>query len=97
MALRKNLVKWSALKAYCHQHGIGLLVTDGRYAIQQIQRHQIKPDFSNFVLDKLRQGDLNWIEYKKIKEQFNSSRNDFVALILKNRLVGKLNPYHLSY
>ena len=97
MALQRNLAKWSALKAYCSQHGLGLLVTDGRYTIQQIQQHQVKPDFSNYVLEKLYQGNMIWTEYKKIKEQFKPSRNDFVSLVLNNRLIWKLNPFFLGF
>ena len=97
MALQSNLTKWSALKAYCQKQGWGLLVTDGQYSIQQIQRHQIKPDFANCVLSRLRRKSLNWTEYKKIKEQFNPNRNDFVALVLNNRLVWRLSPFYLSF
>ncbi|MEL7409749.1 MAG: TnsA endonuclease N-terminal domain-containing protein, partial [Cyanobacteria bacterium J06558_2] len=97
MALKKNLTKCSALKAYCAQNSLGLLVTDGRYSIQQIQRHEVKVDFSNAILEKLRQGNINWTEYKKIKDQFNPSRDDFVALVLKNKLFWKLSPFLLGF
>ena len=97
MALKENLTKWSALKAYCQKQVWGLLVTDGQYSIQQVQRHQIKQDFADFVLNRLHQKSLNWAEYKKIKERFNPSRNDFVALVLKNRLVWQLSPFYLSF
>jgi len=97
MALRKNIDKWSALKAYCNQQGLGLLITDGRYAIQQIQQHKVKPDFSDYVLEKLHQGNIAWTEYRKIKEQFNPSRNDFVSLVLNNKLVWKLSPFFLGF
>lgn len=97
MALRENLTKWSALKAYCAQNGLGLLITDGRYSIQQIQQHEVKSDFSNSVLEKLRQGSINWTKYKEIKEQFNPSRDDFVALVLKNKLFWQLSPFLLSF
>jgi len=97
MALQQNLAKWSALKVYCAQNGLGLLVTDGIYSIQQIQRHEVKPDFSDSVLEKLLQGNMDWTEYKKIKEQFNPSRDDFVALVLKNKLVWKLSPFLLGF
>ena len=77
--------------------GLGLLVTDGKYSIQQIQRHEVKPDFADSVLAKLRQGNIGWTEYKKIKEQFNPSRDDFVALVLKHKLVWKLSPFFLGF
>lgn len=97
MGLKRNLNKWTALKLYCHQHGFGLLVTDGRYTIQQIQKHKVKLNFANAVLNKLQQGSIGWSEYREIKEQFCPSRNDFIALVLNNKLVWKLNPFYLSF
>ncbi len=35
MALQVNLKKWTALKHFCANNGLGLLITDGRYTIQQ--------------------------------------------------------------
>lgn len=96
MGLKRNLNKWSALKAYCDYQGLGLLVTDGKYAIQQIQKHQIKVDFANAVLNKLQDESLDWYEYKEIKEKYCPSNNDFIALILNNKLVWKLSPFYLG-
>ena len=96
MALKINLVKWAALKEYCTQNGLGLLVTDGRYTIQQIMSHKSNPDFTNAVLAKLGEGNLNWNQYKEIREQFNPSTKDFASLIMRNKLTWLLNPFSLS-
>jgi hypothetical protein len=40
MALRENLIKWEALKRFCEKYGLGLLITDGKSSIQQIQKHR---------------------------------------------------------
>lgn len=97
MGLKINLIKWTALKKFCNDRGLGLLVTDGRYAIQQIQKHSIDPDFANALLDRLKLGSIGWSEYKKIKERYSPSRNDFIAVVLNNKLIWKLSPFYLSY
>lgn len=96
MALQENLIKWAALRKFCAKNGLGILITDGRYSIQQVQRQEVKPEFANAVLASLRQGPLSWIQYKDIRDKYNVSRNEFLALILKNRLVWKLSPFTLS-
>ena len=97
MALKINFVKWAALKEYCNQNGLGLLVTDGRYAIQQIMNYESDPEFTNAVLAKLREGNnLNWNQYKEIRELFHPSTKDFASLIMRNKLTWILNPFSLS-
>jgi hypothetical protein len=96
MALRRNLVKWSALRKFCSQTGIGILITDGRYSIQQVQQHDVNPDFAKEVLSSLQRGALSWNEYREIRDRHDVSRNDFLALILKNRLFWDLQPFRLS-
>lgn len=96
MALHKNLVKWSALRRFCNEMGIGILVTDGRHAIQQIQQQAINRSFAKAVSESLQHGPLSWKEYKEIKGKYNVNRNDFLALVLRKRLVWELNPFRLS-
>lgn len=96
MALKINFVKWAALKEYCNQNGLGLLVTDGKYAIQQIMNYESNSEFTNTVLAKLGEGNLNWNQYKEIKEQFNPSTKDFASLVMRNKLTWLLNPFSLS-
>jgi hypothetical protein len=96
MALHRNLVKWSALRAFCRQRGYGLLVTDGRYAIQQVQRRDTNPSGSQAVLEALQHGSLSWHEYRMIRDRHKISKSEFLGLILQNRLVWELGPFRLS-
>ncbi|MBN2392921.1 MAG: hypothetical protein JXR84_19475 [Anaerolineae bacterium] len=96
MALQRNLKKWTGLKTFCAKNGFGLLVTDGRYTIQQIQRYEVNTEFSEEVLAALQIQTLSWVEYKQIRDKYSVNRNDFLALILKNRLIWQLNPFALS-
>jgi len=96
MALHINLNKWAGLKKFCADKGLGLLVTDGRYTIQQIQRHDINPSFANDVLASLETGPLSWAQYRQIRDEHDVTRNDFVALVLRQKLIWKLNPFMLS-
>jgi hypothetical protein len=95
MALERNLIKWGALRKFCAEAGLGLLVTDGRRSIQQVQRHKVKPEFESTVLSALQGGPLFWTEYRAIKNRFEPGRDDSVALILRHRLKWQLSPFAL--
>ena len=99
MALNENLTKWSALHEYCVQNGWGLLVTDGNRSIQKLQQHEFSVDFQTallITLENSRDGALSWAEYRNIRDQHNATWNDFLAVILKNRLVWRLQPFVLK-
>ena len=97
MALHINLVKWAALKKFCNENGYGLLITDGKFAIQQIMYHNVNQNDSIAVFKHLaKSGELSWQEYRIIRDEFSPSRNDFVALVLKNKLIWRLSPFTLS-
>ncbi len=96
MALQNNLLKWSALREYSRNEGLGILITDGRSTIQQIQKHEVNPDFADFVLKELQKGSICWNEYKNIKDKFQLKTKDFVALVLNNRLIWHLSPFYLA-
>jgi len=96
MALHKNLRKWSALREFCNERGLGLLVTDGRYTIQQVMRRNINQDFAQEVLSALEAGPLSWNEYRGIKDKHDVPSRDFLALVLCKRLVWGLSPFKLS-
>jgi hypothetical protein len=96
MALHRNLAKWSALRKFCDVKGIGILVTDGRRTIQQLQQQEIDADFAQAVLTALQCGPLSWNEYREIKEKYNVDRNSFLALVLRKRLIWELSPFKPS-
>lgn len=96
MALRENLIKWEALKRFCEKYGLGLLITDGKSTIKQIQKHKIKDEYLTEILSCLEKGPIFWNQYKQIRDKHNPGRNDFVAMILKKGLCWQLGPFQLS-
>lgn len=96
MALHININKWTGMKRFCADKGLGILITDGRYTIQQLQLRDINQGFANDVLALLKKGPLNWAQYKQIRDEHGITRNDFLALVLKKNLIWKLNPFMLS-
>ncbi len=96
MALHRNLEKWSALRKFCALKGWGMLVTDGRHAIQEVQRQPIHSEFAQAILNRLNTGPLSWPDYKAIRDEYGVGRNDFLALVLQNKLVWMLQPFQLT-
>ena len=99
MALYENLAKWTVLRKFCFQNGWGLLVTDGKRSIQKLQQHEFSVEFQTALLRALansQDGSLSWNEYRSIRDQYNATWNDFLAIILKNRLIWNLQPFMLK-
>jgi hypothetical protein len=99
MALYENLAKWSALYKSCLQGGCGLLVTDGKRPFQKLQHHEYLVEFQTALLAALanaQDGTLSWKEYRNIRDQYNATWDDFIAIILKHRLVWNLQPFVLK-
>lgn len=98
MALYENLAKWSALYKYCIQTGWGLLVTDGCRSFQKLQQREFPEAFQTallIALENSKDGSLSWKEYRSIRDQHKATWDDFIAVILKNRLVWRLQPFVL--
>lgn len=96
MGLHVNLSKWSALRTFCMQQGYGLLVTDGRIAIQDLVRYPVDESTQQLVLNALECESLSWNGYKALREQCDLQWLDFVSIILKHRLIWKLRPFTVS-
>ncbi|SRR6266487_1993052 len=99
MALYENLTKWSALRRFCFQNGWGLLVTDGKRSIQKLQHYEFSVELQTALLGALansQDGRLSWNEYREIRNQYNTTWDDFLAVILKNRLIWDLQPFVLK-
>ncbi len=76
-----------------------VLFTDGKRSIQKLQQHEFSVEFQTALLAALansRDGNLFWKEYRNIRDQHNATWSDFVAVILKNRLVWSLEPFVLK-
>jgi hypothetical protein len=99
MALHINLTKWSALYKICLQNGWGLLVTDGKRPFQKLQSYEYSVEFQAALLTALansEDGTISWKEYRSIRDRHNATLDDFVAIILKNRLEWTLQPFVLK-
>jgi len=99
MALHENLTKWSALHQYCVQNGWGLLITDGSRSLQKLQQHEFDVELQTaliMALENSKDGTLSWSEYRNIRDQHNATWNDFLAVILNNGLVWRLQPFVLK-
>jgi len=96
MALRQNLAKWKALRRFCENNGLGLLITDGKYSMWQIQKHKGNNEYVDDILSCLCEGPILWPRYKQIRARYNPSRTDFVAMVLENELCWELGPFRLS-
>jgi DNA-binding CsgD family transcriptional regulator len=96
MALRQNLVKWSALKKLCAAKGWGILITDGRKTIQEVQHQDADEAFVRAVMQRLEGGPIGWAEYRELRDCHEADWKDFLALILQQRLDWRLGPFKLE-
>lgn len=96
MGLANNLAKWSELRRVCAEQGFGLLVTDGRRSIQEIQRTPVRAEVAAMLLQRLASGNLTWVEYDAIRQEYGIKNLEFQAIILNNRLHWRLSPFSLS-
>ncbi len=94
--LLANLSKWSALKAFCRDQGYGLLITDGRIAMQVVQRHSVPPAYREAVQYALAAGPVSWLRYRELRDEHHPSNLDFAALVLQDELEWTLIPYRLK-
>jgi hypothetical protein len=95
MPLRVNRLKWKSLSKYCAERGWGVLITDGRHTIQQMQNCTVNVQFATEILDRLKSTSLTWSEYKVIADFHNVSTSEFMALVLKAELDWSLGPFKL--
>lgn len=93
--LRANLAKWSALRGFVRKRGYGLLITDGRIALQVVQRHSVPAAYRTAVQQTLAAGSISWPKYRQLRDEYRPSHIDFAALVLQDRLVWTLLPFCL--
>lgn len=96
MALFHNWTKWTALQRYCHRHGYGFLVTDGRYSMQNVAQRQVRESVRLALLSALDNSALDWQKYKAIRKEFDIKTYELYALIIQERLIWELRPFLLK-
>jgi hypothetical protein len=93
LGLPKNLAKWKALRQYCTEKGMGLLVTDLRYSIQRYQQFTVTPAFEKALLDRLSIGCIRWREYCAIRDEHEVRATELLTLALKRKVVYQFRPF----
>jgi hypothetical protein len=97
IALWRNLLKFEALKIFCGRVGYGLLITDGYSSFEEIRQYKVNRRYASEVMRYLtNKAALDWNTYKEIRDRHHASRQDFVGLVVQNRLVWRLGPFRLS-
>lgn len=96
MALQNNLAKWSALRRYCANNGYGLIVTEGNCSIQKFQQTFVRPEVEHAIIEKLRQGPLDWEAFNPLRQQYKIHGHEFGAFVLRHRLKWRLGPFTLK-
>jgi DNA-binding CsgD family transcriptional regulator len=96
MALASNLAKWTALREFCAAKGYGMIVTDGRRHIQQVQQTPVRAEVTATLMERLKSGNLTWPEYDIIRQEYHIKIHEFLAFVLINRLKWQLKPFSLS-
>ena len=95
MPIEINLIKFNALEKFCAEKGLGLLFTDGRKSIQEVCQTDINREFEESILNALNNGSITGYQYRKIRDKYNLSKFELLALILKNGLSWNLKPFKL--
>jgi len=97
MALRRNLATFKGIKDYCNKEGYGFLITDGYSTLTKFRNHHVNNDYEEEVLGYLeKNGAMDWDSYKVIKDKYDVGRDDFVGLIVQNKLSWQLGPFKIS-
>ncbi len=96
MAVAQNLCKFNALKKYCLTHNYGYLICDGKHSLSSLESRPLDTSYVSYVLNRLNYGPIRYYEYKYISSKFNTSCNDFYALVIQNNLFYTDNPFFLS-
>lgn len=96
MGLYLNLQKYFALKKYCAENGLGMLVTDGWASIEQITSYKYNELFERELLKRLEKGSLRWRELAALKDIYTVTNVDLMSIIINNNLYFEIDPYILS-
>lgn len=98
MAVHSRSTRYSALLKHCHSAGLGYMVTDGIYTLQQLQKNQVLPALEEKLLLHL-QAHKGRLEEKTCRqfllEEF-ASELDLMSIVFKNGLEIENFPFCIS-
>lgn len=96
MPLANNLRKFRALKEFCEKEGLGYSMTDMRAIFAELRRTKVRSEYKTAVLNAIERQPISWPEYIKIKDAFEPSKEEFIALVVQNELVWRQEPFKLG-
>ncbi|MCH1627206.1 sigma factor-like helix-turn-helix DNA-binding protein [Ferdinandcohnia quinoae] len=96
MALFQNLIKYKALQQFCGIKGFGYLVIEKNLSLSDYILHKVDPIKKDQFLKCVQQKDIDWIEYKKIRNELGITTKDFISLVINNNLKWTLLPFSVS-
>jgi hypothetical protein len=96
MPLTRNINKCRALFDFCTERGWGMLVTDGREALQELLIKEIDREFESVLIERLSDGPLHEQEFESIAARFPDSAAALPAIVLRLELDYSLEPFVLA-
>lgn len=94
MVLKRNILKFKALKKYCNKNGYGYLIIDKYKSLNKILKNDHNVEFENEILSKLnKQTKIYWDDFKKIRNKYAAKINDFISIVVKHNLEWTLYPF----
>lgn len=96
MPISKNLRKYRALADYCKGNGLGYSMTDMRVNFAELRETKVRSEYKMAVLNAVERQPISWPEYIKIKDAFEPSKEEFIALVVQNELSWRQEPFRLG-
>lgn len=98
MSAHSRSTRYTALLKHCHSAGLGYMVTDGIYTLQQLQKYQVLPALEEKLLLQLQacKGTLEEKPCRQFLLQENASELDLMTIAFKNGLEIEHSPFCLS-
>jgi hypothetical protein len=93
MGFFEQWLKWKAMRAYCDEHGYGMLITDGSIAIQDLDAHKVPSILVEHFTDCFRvRGHIEWNDLHDLRASHGVTWKDLTAYVYQQRLVMKREP-----
>lgn len=92
-----NWEKWNAMKNFCIDNGLGILITDGQIALHKLKTNIDKQDFKNDLLSLYNNSSIiEWPEVYGLKIKHKASRTDLVKVVVEEKLKWETEPFKLK-
>lgn len=96
VATLENQAKFEAARHWCEEHGVGLLITDGRLTTRSAYTHEVDPDLVARIGGRLAVGPMTWREAVLLRAQHPFTQLDLAAAVLQQGWELRLQPWILS-